>query len=68
MRVSILGLFPRFYDERQTASAAVYVGHLDRTLIGDGTYFVHEFGAEIVAWRRVEPARQALQRLRTGRG
>jgi GNAT superfamily N-acetyltransferase len=55
MRDSILGLFPRFYDERQTASAAAYVGHLDTTLIDDGTYFVHESGTEIVAcggWSR----------------
>jgi GNAT superfamily N-acetyltransferase len=55
MRVSILDLFPRFYDERQTASAALYVGHLDTTLIEDGTYFVHEVGGEIVAcggWSR----------------
>jgi GNAT superfamily N-acetyltransferase len=55
MRVSILDLFPRFYDQRQTASAAVYVGHLDMTLIEDGTYFVHEVGDEIVAcggWSR----------------
>jgi GNAT superfamily N-acetyltransferase len=55
MRASILDLFPHFYDERQTASAAVYVGHLDTTLIEDGTYFVHELGDEIVAcggWSR----------------
>jgi GNAT superfamily N-acetyltransferase len=55
MRSSILELFPRFYDERQTASAAIYVGHLDETLIEDGTYFVHEAGGEIVAcggWSR----------------
>jgi GNAT superfamily N-acetyltransferase len=55
MRVSILDLFPSFYDERQTASAAVYVGHLDMTLIDDGTYFVHAAGDEIVAcggWSR----------------
>jgi GNAT superfamily N-acetyltransferase len=55
MRVSILDLFPRFYDERQTASAAVHVGHLDTALIEDGTYFVHEVGDEIVAcggWSR----------------
>ena len=49
MRTSILSLFPRFYDERQTASAAVHIGDLDLTLIDDGTYFVHEVGDEIVA-------------------
>jgi GNAT superfamily N-acetyltransferase len=55
MRASVLGLFPRFYDERQTASAAVHIGHLDMQLIDDGTYFVHEAGGEIVAcggWSR----------------
>jgi GNAT superfamily N-acetyltransferase len=55
MRASVLELFPRFYDERQTASAAVHIGHLDMQLIDDGTYFVHEAGGEIVAcggWSR----------------
>jgi GNAT superfamily N-acetyltransferase len=55
MRESILALFPRFYDERQTASAATYIGEVDLTLIEDGTYFVHESGGEIVAcggWSR----------------
>lgn len=64
MRVSILDLFPHFYDERQTASAAVYIGDLDMTLIEDGTYFVHEQGDEIVAcggWSRRD-------RLYTGSG
>jgi GNAT superfamily N-acetyltransferase len=55
MRASVLELFPRFYDERQTASAAVYVAHVDPTLVADGTFFVHEVGGEIVAcggWSR----------------
>jgi GNAT superfamily N-acetyltransferase len=55
MRASVLELFPRFYDERQTASAAVYVAHVDATLVADGTYFVQEVGGEIVAcggWSR----------------
>jgi GNAT superfamily N-acetyltransferase len=55
MRTSILSHFPRFYDERQTASAAVHIGDLDLTLIDDGTYFVHEADGEIVAcggWSR----------------
>ena len=64
MRASVLELFPRFYDERQTASAAVHVAHLDMRLIEDGTYFVHEAGGEIVAcggWSR-------RAKLFTGRG
>jgi GNAT superfamily N-acetyltransferase len=64
MRASVLALFPRFYDERQTASAAVHVAHLDMQLIEDGTYFVHEAGGEIVAcggWSR-------RNKLFTGRG
>ena len=55
MRASILDHFPRFYDERQVASAAEHIGDLDITLIEDGTYFVHEAGDEIVAcggWSR----------------
>ena len=55
MRESILALFPRFYDGRQTASAATYIGEVDLTLIEDRTYFVHEAGDEIVAcggWSR----------------
>ena len=42
MRASIREIFPGFYDERQTASAAIHVGHVDRQLIDDGTYFVIE--------------------------
>jgi GNAT superfamily N-acetyltransferase len=55
MRASVLDLFPRYYDARQTASAAVQIAHLDMNLIEDGTYFVHEAGGEIVAcggWSR----------------
>jgi GNAT superfamily N-acetyltransferase len=55
MRVSVLELFPHFYDQQQTASAAVHIAHLDMQLIEDGTYFVHEVGDEIVAcggWSR----------------
>jgi GNAT superfamily N-acetyltransferase len=49
MRASVLELFPRFYDERQTRSAATYIAHVDRTLIDDQTFFVHEVGHQIVA-------------------
>ena len=55
MRASVLDLFPAFYDQRQTASAAVHIAHLDMQLIEDGTYFVHTDGEEIVAcggWSR----------------
>ena len=55
MGASIRELFPRFYDERQTASAVVHIGDLDLALIEDGTYFVHEADGEIVAcggWSR----------------
>jgi hypothetical protein len=38
MRVSVLELFPRFYDERQTASAAVHIAHVDPGLVADGKY------------------------------
>src|SRR4051812_20434075 len=55
MRTSVLDLFPSFYDQRQTASAAVHIAHLDLQLIEDGTYFVREAGDELVAcggWSR----------------
>ena len=55
MRSSVLDLFPQFYDERQTASAAEHIAHLDEQLIQDGTYFIHEAAGEIVAcggWSR----------------
>jgi GNAT superfamily N-acetyltransferase len=55
MRASVLELFPSFYDERQTESAAIYVAHVDPMLIADGTYFVHDADGEIVAcggWSR----------------
>jgi GNAT superfamily N-acetyltransferase len=55
MRASVLDLFPAFYDQRQTASAATHIAHIDMQLIEDGTYFVHTNGNEIVAcggWSR----------------
>jgi GNAT superfamily N-acetyltransferase len=55
MRASVLEIFPRWYDGRQTASAAVHIAHLDVQLIEDGTYFVCEIGEELVAcggWSR----------------
>lgn len=55
MRASVLALFPGYYDERQTASAAVHIAHVDQALLADGTYFVHEIDGQIVAcggWSR----------------
>src|SRR6266540_4294929 len=55
MRASVWALFPAYYDDVQTASAAEHIAILDQTLIDDGTYYVHEAGGEIVAcggWSR----------------
>jgi GNAT superfamily N-acetyltransferase len=55
MKRSVRELFPRFYDERQTATAEIHIAALDTVLIDDGTYYVHEAGGEIVAcggWSR----------------
>lgn len=55
MRISVLDLFPAYYDEQQTASASVHIAALDLALIEDGTYYVHEAGGEIIAcggWSR----------------
>jgi GNAT superfamily N-acetyltransferase len=49
MRASVLELFPRYYDERQTASAAVHIAHIDMQLIEDRTYYVEEEDGEIIA-------------------
>ena len=64
MKESAATLFPRFYDERQAASAVRYVPEIDRMLLEDGTYFVLETGGEAVAcggWSRRD-------RLYTGSG
>src|SRR5687767_15795274 len=66
MRASILDLFPRYYDERQTSSAAVYVGDPDVMLVEDRTYFVHEHDGEIVAcggWSRRDKLRSEERRV-----
>ena len=55
MKESAKVLFPRFYDERQSASAVRYVAQIDPMLLSDGTYFVFESGDEPIAcggWSR----------------
>jgi GNAT superfamily N-acetyltransferase len=55
MKASAAALFPRVYDERQSASAVRYVSVVDLDLLADGTYFVLEDGAELVGcggWSR----------------
>jgi GNAT superfamily N-acetyltransferase len=64
MKESAAALFPRYYDERQTASGVRYVAQVDRMLLEDGTFFVLETDGEIVAcggWSRRD-------RLYTGSG
>ncbi|HEY3717581.1 MAG TPA: GNAT family N-acetyltransferase [Jatrophihabitantaceae bacterium] len=54
-RASVLELFPAYYDSQQTASSSVHTAALDRTLIDDGTYFVHDVDGDLVAcggWSR----------------
>src|SRR5262245_63759851 len=59
MKESAAAIFPRFYDERQSESAARYVAEADPMLLVDGTYFVLETDGELVAcggWsRRARP-------------
>jgi len=55
MSSSIAGIFPAFYDARQTQSAVEHIGRPDPMLIEDGTYFALEADGEIVAcggWSR----------------
>jgi N-acetylglutamate synthase-like GNAT family acetyltransferase len=55
MKASGAALFPRSYDERQAASAVRYVARVDTMLLEDGTYFVLEFGGDLVGcggWSR----------------
>jgi GNAT superfamily N-acetyltransferase len=64
MRESAAALFPRFHDERQSASAVRHVAQVDPMLLADGTYFVLEAGGETVGcggWSRRD-------RLYTGSG
>jgi GNAT superfamily N-acetyltransferase len=64
MKESAEALFPRYYGERQSASAVRYIAQVDRMLLSDGTYFVLESDGELVAcggWSRRD-------RLYTGSG
>ena len=56
MKLSTRDIFPRFYDDVQTASSLRYISSVDRTLVEDGTYFAAEaVDGELVAcggWSR----------------
>jgi GNAT superfamily N-acetyltransferase len=55
MKASTRDLFPRVYDESQTAASVQFIASVDRTLVSDGTYFVFELDGELVAcggWSR----------------
>jgi hypothetical protein len=55
MKESAAALFPRYYDERQSASSVRYIAQVDPMLLLDGTYFVLESDGELVAcggWSR----------------
>jgi GNAT superfamily N-acetyltransferase len=55
MHASAAAIFPRYYDERQSASAVRYVAEPDPQLLADGTYFVLEAGGAAIAcggWSR----------------
>ena len=55
MKASAAVLFPRFYEERQAASAIRYVAQVDPMLLDDGTYFVLDADGEPVGcggWSR----------------
>jgi GNAT superfamily N-acetyltransferase len=49
MKRSTRDIFPTVYTAEQTASAIRYVAAVDRTLLGDGTYYVIEVDGELVA-------------------
>jgi GNAT superfamily N-acetyltransferase len=54
-KASVAAIFGAFYDPAQTASSVEYVAHIDRVLLGDGTYFVIEADDGLVAcggWSR----------------
>lgn len=54
-KASIAALFGAFYDPDQTASSVEHVAHVDRVLLGDGTYYLIEDETGLVAcggWSR----------------
>jgi GNAT superfamily N-acetyltransferase len=64
MKRSAAAIFPRYYDDAQSASAVRYVAQVDSMLLTDGTYFVLESDGDLVAcggWSRRD-------RLYTGSG
>jgi predicted N-acetyltransferase YhbS len=55
MKSSVADIFPRYYDEQQTASSIRHIAEVDPVLLEDGTYFVLESDGELVAcggWSR----------------
>lgn len=49
MRISMTVLGPRFYNDRETASAVRYIAVPDGQLIDDGTYYVVQENGEVIA-------------------
>src|SRR5262249_42867309 len=55
IKESAAAIFPRYYDQRATASAVRHVAEVDPMLLADGTYFVVETDGDLVAcggWSR----------------
>jgi GNAT superfamily N-acetyltransferase len=55
METSIREIFPRFYAPEEVEPCVRYIGHLDRMLVDDGTYYVEEDETGLIAcggWSR----------------
>jgi GNAT superfamily N-acetyltransferase len=55
MKASIRDIFPRFYTPEQVDPCVRYIGHLDRMLVDDGTYYVEYDESGLIAcggWSR----------------
>ena len=55
MKASIREIFPHFYTPEQVDPCVRYIGHLDRKLVDDGTYYVEEDDTGLIAcggWSR----------------